>query len=295
MASDTIIQTDKALELRRLWDQGVELPEKEALQKLGQSPLVKRLTGELIDKPLYYIWRILALSEIPYAGCLDYTKDLISRIYKKLAVPFGFSLSGDEKMFLPCYNAMLVSALSRLEHASDKEVENAVKWINDYQPMQRWLSVSAPELKFDRYGGCFKQCPCYIGVVKSTMALIEYEKSSGNTAYHSKKDDGIEYILQHHLYKRLSNGKPITRNILKITFPESYHVTILELIGLISRAGKLNDERAGDAIKYLLEIKKDGWKINYRYKSEGYIVFDEGNKNNDWINYLIDYYLNNKI
>lgn len=128
---------DNSLRLRIDHDNGAKLSHNEAVEKLQKSEIVNLLTSDLIEKPLFYIWRIIALSEIPHSIYLGYTQRIIDRIYDKLSTLFGFSLGGDEKSFLPCYNAMLVSALSRLGRANDKEVRNAVEWINEYQPMER--------------------------------------------------------------------------------------------------------------------------------------------------------------
>lgn len=59
------------------------------------------------------------------------------------------------------------------------------------------------------------------------MALIEYQRASGCYDFVSKKEQGVEYILKHHLYKRLHTDQPITKHILDICFPESYHLNIV--------------------------------------------------------------------
>jgi hypothetical protein len=281
---------DTSLQLRVLNDNGVILSKEEALSELMHSKIIGRLTTDIIEKPLFYVWRLIALSEIPYTIHLDYTKNLIDRIYNRLSTPYGFSLSGNEKMFLPCYNAMLVSALSRLGRSGDVEVKQAVDWIMAYQPMERGVQVSIPKLKFEKYGGCFNNTPCYIGLVKSVMALIEYKKDSQNEIVNDKIAKGVEYMLEHNLFKRKSTGKPITGRILDISFPESYHLNIVELVRIIKEAKFMNDERTNDALAFLVSRKQkdDKWKINYRYKADGYVVFDQGSKLGDWVSYIIN-------
>jgi len=44
---------------------------------LKASDLVRKLTASFETKPLYAIWRIIALSEIPYAVTLTYTHQVI--------------------------------------------------------------------------------------------------------------------------------------------------------------------------------------------------------------------------
>ncbi|MEM9671302.1 MAG: hypothetical protein AAF992_01830 [Bacteroidota bacterium] len=287
---------DTALKLKIDLDSGLSIPKEKAIQSLGQSGIVNQLTNDLKDKPLFYVWRLIALSEIPYAEHLNYTKNLIDLVYEKLATPFGFSLSGDEKMFLPCYNAMLVSALCRLGRAKDKEVENAIDWINTYQPMQRGVEVSVPNLRFDRFGGCFKRTPCYIGVAKSVIALFNYRVSTGDSNVKQKLEQGIEYLLEHQLIKRLSCDRPVTDHILDISFPETYHLNIVELIRFAGQANLLSDSRTSKAIGFLQQArtKDSGWKISYRYKADGYLVFDRGRKVGEWVTYIIGKAINDE-
>jgi hypothetical protein len=280
---------DRALELKISVDKGLEFSRFEALDLLAQSELVKKLTLDWSDDPLFYVWRLIALSEIPYAEHLDYTRKLIDRVFEKLSTPFGFSLSGDEKYFLPCYNAMLVSAMCRLGQSKSDHVLNGVEWINTHQPMERGLSVSVPKFRFDRFGGCFKQTPCYIGVAKSVFALFSYWEATGDASNNVKLEKGKEYLLEHHLVKKLSDDTPITRHIMDVSFPESYHLNIVELIRFAGNASLLDDPRAQFAIHYLEKKKGSlGWKTDFRYRANGYTAFDDGKKTGDWVSYIIN-------
>lgn len=270
---------DKALELKISIDNGLSISRNEALQLLAQSELVKKLTRDWSDDPLFYVWRLIALSEIPFARHLGYTSRLIDRVFEKLATPFGFSLSGDEKYFLPCYNAMLVSAMCRLGQSKSEHVLNGVEWITTYQPMERGLSVSIPKFNFDRFGGCFKHAPCYIGVAKSVFALFSYWEATGDTGVNEKLKQGKEYLLKHDLVRKLGDGTPITRHIMDISFPESYHLNIVELIRFAANASLLDDPRSQYAIRYLETKKgKSGWETDFSYRSNGYTIFDDGRK-----------------
>ena len=284
---------DTALQLKIGKDKGNSISRSEAIHLLEQSELVKKLTRDWKDDALFYIWKLIALSEIPFTQHLNYTHRLIDRVFNKLATPFGFSLSGDEKYFLPCYNAMLVSAMCRLGLANEEHVKNGVEWIITYQPMERGLPVSIPGFRFDRFGGCFNSSPCYIGVAKSAIALFNYWKYTNDRDVLNKLEQGKEYLLEHHLVNRLSKTEPITSHILDISFPESYHLNIVELIRFASNAQLLDDPRTQYAVSYLQSKKVDsGWKTNFRYKANGYTAFDDGRKPGDWVTYIINSSLN---
>ena len=110
---------DAALELRMAFDRGTVKNLEQGQSFLRHSDLVRSLTTSFERKPLYAVARILALSEIPYTCTLDYTNQIIEYIEKHLSTPAGFSLTGKETDLLPCYNAMLVEAFSKLASILD--------------------------------------------------------------------------------------------------------------------------------------------------------------------------------
>ncbi|EAR09966.1 hypothetical protein MED297_07756 [Reinekea sp. MED297] len=270
-------------------DRGDVISPEQALSLLNRSALVQTLTQSLVDKPLFYVWRLIALSELPFARQLPYTQALIDRVYDRLATPFGFSLSGDRSQFLPCYNAMIITALCRLGEANTDAVRQGVEWIITHQPMKRGVPVSAPGFRFDRFGGCFNDSPCYIGLAKSVFALLHYQRATGDASVQEKLNEGTEYLLNHHLIYRLSTPTPITNHILDLSFPESYHLNAVELIRFVALANRMHDSRT-EPLKQALLTKKNndhGWYCNFRYRGDGYVPFDQGRKSGAWVTYVI--------
>lgn len=266
----------------------------EAEKLLASSELVAMLISEFKEKPLYAIWRIIALSEIPYAGSLEYTKRIIDYINVNLHTPYGFSLTGKADDIVPCYNAMLIEAYSKLGYAEMKQVGVAIDWIRKYQVFERGVDTNWNRKGIHKYGGCMKSTPCFLGIAKTVKALIYYDKSIIEKDKDIKVliNKGIEYILSHHLYQRLSDKKPINNHILDIAFPPSYQLNIIELLEIISLTGSIIDERCQDAIGYIKDKRtKDGyWKVNHIYKSDGYTSFDKRGGKAEWASYLLDRY-----
>ena len=281
---------DTALQLRKIYDRGEELSERERARLLGESPLLERLTAEFSMDALFLVWRILALSEIPFAGELDYTQRIIQGLLSRMATDQGFVLTGKEQDLLPCYNAMVIKALCRLGMADQQCVRKGIEWILTYQPFARNHSSTWDGSGTKKYGGCLKSTPCFIGVAKSVQALIEYHSHFPESRITSRIEEGTEYILQHQVYKRLRSGEPITKHILDISFPESYHLNIIELLITIDSVGKIRDQRVNDALEYIRgKRKKDGtWRINYVYKAKGYMSFDTRGQAGDWVTYLLE-------
>lgn len=133
-------------------------------------------------------------------------------------------------------------------------------------------------------------------MAKSVFALHDYLIASGDTSVCEKLNQGIEYQLQHHLVYRLGQDKPITKRILDISFPASYNLNIVELIRFASEAKLLGDPRVSKAMEYLESKRKpDGtWKIDYRYRADGYFVFDRGRNSGEWVSYVLIHALQRK-
>lgn len=247
---------DDALLLKMEFDNGRELTDETISSLLFSSELIQSLTSEFSKNSLYPIWRLLALSEIPYAGRLKYTQDLLQYIEKTYATSDGFSITGKSEDMLPCYNAMIVEAYSKLGFADNHYIKCAVEWIKNYQVFERsektlWLGVGST-----KYGGCLKAIPCYIGIAKSVKALLYYHNAS--TVQDDKVREiiikGTDYLLQHNLYQRLTNNEPITKHILDIAFPQSYQLNIVELIDIAYMTKNMNNPRVKQAIDF---IKKE--------------------------------------
>lgn len=286
---------DSALILRKMTDAGENISSETITEYLRESLLVKELTSTEVTTSLPMVWRLIALSEIPFAETLPYTVNLIEKIYKSLSTKMGFSLSGSKKQFLPCYNSMIISALCRLGRHKDKEVRHGIDWIMENQPFKRGNKIETIDgISFTRYGGCFNKTPCYIGVVKATNSLLSYTERCKNENIRQKAYEGLEYILSHQLFKRKSSHKPITKHIMDISFPETYHTNIVDLLRLMALASVKNDPRIDDALRYIQSKTTDQkrWRISFRYKAEGYLTFDKGREPAYWVSHIISDSLN---
>jgi hypothetical protein len=140
-----------------------------------------------------------------------------------------------------------------------------------------------------------KGTPCYIGIAKSVKALVHYNL---NTEIIDNEVDalikmGTNYVLDHHLFQRLSDRKPITTHILDIAYPPSYQMNIVELLEIAYLTGNMSDIRVTDALTEVMNKKNENqvWKISSVYKADGYISFDKRGHKGDWVTYLIEKYL----
>lgn len=137
-----------------------------------------------------------------------------------------------------------------------------------------------------------KQTPCFIGIVIALITLTEYKKSSIykiNKKVEIGLAKGLEYILDHNVFKRKTDEKPITKDIIKLTYPFSYKTNLIEILRLLKDNNLLLDTRCELAIELLNNKKKSGfWKINSSYLPKTWIEFDKPKENGLWISYEID-------
>ncbi len=141
--------------------------------------------------------------------------------------------------------------------------------------------------------GCMETTPCFIGVVKSTLALSDYKKRPdfiSNEKIEKKLNTGLEYILSHQVYLRKSDGTPITKDIDRLTYPFCYKTNVIEILRLLKDNNLDSDARCDLAKAYLRGKKqKNGyWKSSSAYFPKCWIPFDRPKEPGLWISHEIE-------
>lgn len=294
---------DSALLLKKSYDQGEKLDAKKIQKMLENSELVKKLLDPPKRPPKTfaglrnYMWRLLELSEIPYIQTLDKVQEWLNLLVKKSFISEGFTLEGKKDNLVACHSAMITTILMRMEYADKQKINAGIEWILKYQSVKRGQECTweGKDL-YTRWGGCMKKIPCFYGVIKSMKALSEYNiRYSGSQVLKSKLHQGLEYILEHNVYKRLSDGNPIEDAIILNFYPFTYKSNIIEILSLLKANDLMDDERCKDAIEILKKKKsKDGyWQADVSYMKSGWVEFDIPKKPGAWINYVIKSLISN--
>lgn len=279
---------DSALVLRMKVDQNKEISE--PFDYLDHSDIIKNYAKMTKLKPLGKIFALIGLAEIPYAEKLPITQELLAFVNQNLSTSEGFSFTGKLEEIVPCYNAMLFEAYCRLGLGKSSEAQNALQWIKQYQVFDRQQKTTWPHKGICKFGGCMMRVPCYIGIGKTMRALLTYQEKVDP---HDEKvnaliEQGVDYMLQHNLYQRLSTGQPISPHITESMFPQSYVLSLTDLVYIIEKSQYTTDPRAHDLLQLIHQkkTKTGGWKIDYIYKYAGYLPFENRRKDSEWITYL---------
>lgn len=282
---------DTALILRIASEKNEYLENHDISSLLSQSALVEKLTTEFIDNPLFAVFRLMGLSEIPHIETLAYTQKMLDYINQNIATEEGFSCLGGVEEIVPCYNAMLLEAYCRLGLAASSQAQAALRWIEEYQLFERNQTTSWPYKGICKHGGCLGKTPCYIGIGKTVRSLVTYSEC---VKYQNQKVEnlliqGTDYMLKHKMFQRLSNGKPISPHITDLMFPQSYALSLTDLMYIISKRHLTTHENSQDLLNLLQkkEIKPGKWKIDYIYHYKGYLGFESRRKESEWISSLL--------
>ena len=294
---------DTALSLKKAYETGENISIKEAQNMLEQSELIKRLLETPKRPPVTFVgiraleWRLLELSEIPFTNTLEKVQDWIDVLVDKSYIGEGFSLEGKKDHSLACHNALITTILLKMEYDDREKIDAGIDWILKYQSVERGKECTWPGKDlYTRFGGCMKKVPCFYGVVKSMIALTEYKNRFGGAKeIDNKLSQGLEYILQHRVYKKLSADKPIEDSIILNFYPYTYRSNIIEILSLLKANDLIGDERCQDAIKILKDKQRsDGfWQADTSYMKSAWIDFDIPKKPGLWISYIISGLLNN--
>lgn len=297
-----IINEDSALILKKKYEKGESVSNKEAQEMLEQSGVIIKLLETPKRSPDTFVgirayeWRLLELSEIPFTNSLEKVKNWIDLLVDKSYIKEGFALEGNKDNLLACHNALITTILLRMDYEDKRKIDAGIDWILKYQSVERgiectWLGKDL----YIRFGGCMKKVPCYYGVVKSMITLTEYKKKfGGSDQLNSKLNQGLEYILQHRVFKRLTLDKPIEDSIILNFYPYTYKSNIIEILSLLKANGLLEDKRCYNAINILKKKQRsDGfWQADTSYMKSSWVDFDIPKKPGFWISYIISGLIN---
>ena len=289
---------DSALSLKKVYEKGENISLKEAQKMLEQSELLNKLLVKPERSPntfvglRAYMWRLLELSEIPFTNTLEKVQKWIEVLVDKAYIQEGFALEGKKDNLLACHNALITTILIKMEYEDKEKIDAGINWILEYQAVERGKEPKWPGSDlYTRFGGCMKSVPCYYGVIKSMIALTEYKKRFGSS---KRLDDtlrqGLEYILQHKIFKKLSSNVPIEDSIILNFYPYTYKSNIVEILSLLKANSLMEDNRCNDALKILKKKQRsDGfWQVDTSYMKSAWIDFDIPKKPGLWISYIIE-------
>ena len=177
----------------------------------------------------------------------------------------------------------LVGANSRWDHGGEPfwegEVEECIngRLVADGAYFGVDVSPVVDRLVGERLEDGGWNCERANGSVRSSFAstinvlegLLEYERATGGTpASREARRSGEQYLLERHLFRRLSTGEPAAGGFLRLVHPYRWHYSILRALDYFRAAAGLTgaapDPRLAEAVAQLRERRlEDGtWPLD---------------------------------
>lgn len=98
--------------------------------------------------------------------------------------------------------------------------------------------------------------------------LLAYERAGRKSAAVTRaRKRGEEYLLERVMFRSLRTGKVIDKGWLRFSFPPFWHYDVLRGLDYLRNAGIKPDNRAGDAIRVVIERRHQNgrWPLNLLY------------------------------
>jgi hypothetical protein len=112
--------------------------------------------------------------------------------------------------------------------------------------------------------------------------LLEYERATGGTAdSQTARRSGDEYLMERHLFRRLSTGEPIEK-YLRLGHPNRWHYDVLRGLDYFRMAsiatGRAPDPRLGEAIEHIRARRLDNgtWPLDWSPPGRVWFDVDDG-------------------
>jgi hypothetical protein len=203
----------------------------------------------------------------------------------------GFAHIGSKKNggyhsgVIPCLTGNMVWSFIRFGYLNDLRVKKGVKWITTYQRFDDKVKEAPTGWPYDNWKTCWGRHTCHMGVVKTLKALSEIPEGKRTKAVKRTLDDGIEYLLKHHIYKRSRNLEKISKlKWVNFGFPHMYQSDALEIMEILTRLG-YRDNRMGDALKLIKskQDKKGRWKLENTFNGRYLVSIEQKDKPSKWV------------
>ena len=113
--------------------------------------------------------------------------------------------------------------------------------------------------------------------------LSLYNKSFDDSTAKNSEKKAAEFLLERRLYKRKSNGLPISDEFTHLHYPLYWHFDILGGLKIMAEAGYIKDKRCADALNLLQKkyIPNKGWPSEKKYYKTS-LNLSLGNDYVDW-------------
>jgi hypothetical protein len=196
----------------------------------------------------------------------------------------GTARGGWPSAVIPCLSGNMVWSMIRFGLLDDPRVQHGIDYIVNNQRFDDGCERPRGG-QYDRHQNCWGRHTCHMGVVKALKALAEIPKPRRSAGVTRTLKQGVEYLLQHHIYKRSHDLHQVSkRQWLKLGFPHMWNDDVLEILGILAKL-KVRDPRMDEAVA-LVESKQDSsgrWKLESSFNGRTRVRIEQEGKPSKWV------------
>ena len=109
--------------------------------------------------------------------------------------------------------------------------------------------------------------------------LVEHERATGGSPrVRAAIESGEEYLLERHLFRRLSSGEVVDPTYLEFAFPYYWHYDVLRALDFFRGSGRAPDPRVSEAIDVVRSARQpDGrWLVGHVHPGRVHLDLEGG-------------------
>jgi hypothetical protein len=186
---------------------------------------------------------------------------------------------------IPCLSGNLVWAMLRFGYGDDPRVQRGIDFLATYLRCDDKQSKPPEIWQYTNKYRCWGRHTCMMTVVKTLKALVEIPVEKRSPSVQQAIDNGTEFILCHHLFKRSRDLSKIAKQSwVEFGFPWFWGTDALEML-LILKKLDCRDERMQEAIDLLLSKQDDQgrWINEHSYYGRMLVTIEQEGQPSKWV------------
>lgn len=240
------------------------------------------------------VWQLIILAELGADGNDQRIKRAVEFILENSQdlESHGFAMhrsaqagGGRHSEVIPCLTGNMVWSMIRFGYLADLRIQRAVEWIVTYQRFDDSIAGGPEGWPYDKAEPCWGRHTCHMGAVKALKALAEIPAGQRSGGVKMKIEEGVEYILVHHIHKRSHDLSRVSKpGWLRFGFPLMYQTDVLEILGILTGLG-YRDARMQEALDLVIS-KQDSqgrWLLQNTFNGRFQKDIEQKGKPSKWI------------
>jgi hypothetical protein len=239
------------------------------------------------------VWQIIILAELGADANDDRIRQACEFIidFSQDRQSGGFCYRGNQvsggfhSCVLPCLTGNMVWSLLRLGYLDDPRLQRGIDWIIAYQRFDDGENGAPRGWPYEKREACWGRHTCLMGVVKVLKAFAEIPEKARSFEVRQAIEQGSEYLLRHHLYKRSHDlSRAAKPKWLKFGFPTMWDSDALEVLMILARLG-YKDSRMEEAVELVLAKQDDRgrWLLENTFNGRFQVNIEQKGKPSKWV------------